>query len=160
MADFSHLKAHAVTRDTTREYTFNMLEGEPSVIVAPACDDNEDYLNTRLELMLAEIPAEEEGGKRKQAAKAAEKLTPELLRRQYEEGRELDRKLLSRACARAWGTPPVDVKGKAVVFSADNAYDFFKALPDYMFDPFRHFCGNVLNFAPKPKADGSALGNS
>jgi hypothetical protein len=30
VADFSHLKALAVTRETTREYTFDMIVGEPS----------------------------------------------------------------------------------------------------------------------------------
>lgn len=156
MADFSHLKALAVTSATTKEYTFDRIEGEPSVIVAPATDDNEDYLRARLELALADVPDVEAKPKRQ-----SNKPTVADLEKQYEEQREIDRKLLAKACCRGWGeTPPVDKDGKAVEFSEANAYDFFAALPDYMFDPFRNYCGNVMNFAPRPKPDGEKLGNS
>lgn len=158
MVDFSHLKALAVTRETTREYTFDRIKGDPSVIVSPATDDNEDFLNGRLEAALQEAP-ENDGKAKKQSGK----MTTGAIKDQYEENREIDRKLIAKTCVRAWGTPPVDRSGKPVEFSEENVYEFLKALPNYMIDPFRGFCGNIYNFAPSPaeqKSDGEKLGKS
>jgi hypothetical protein len=159
MVDFSHLAGLAVTRETTREYTFDRIQGDPSLIVSPATDDNEDFLNGRLELALNEAPAEEDARPRKQTGR----LTPDDMKRQTNENREIDLKLIAQACVRGWGTPPIDKAGKPVPFSTENAHQFLCALPAYMVDPFRGFCGNIYNFAPRPgkaKPDGEKLGNS
>lgn len=154
-ADFSHLQALAVTRETTREYVFERIEGEPSVIVSPAQDDNVDYLNARLELT-DELAAEAEARPRGDAVK----ISLEDRRKNYEDSRDWDRRLLAKACIRDWGTPPVDKAGKPVEFSEDNALAFLRALPDYMLDPFRGYTGNIYNFIPRKKPDGDKLGKS
>jgi hypothetical protein len=160
MADFSHLKALAVSRETTKEYVFDRIEGEPSVIVAPATDDNTDFLNARLDVALADAP-EETADKPKK--KQSGKVSREDLVRQYDESRETDCRLIADTCIRDWGTPPLDRAGKAVEFTPQNAYEFLMALPHYMVDPFRGFCVNIYNFVPKPghrKSDEEKLGNS
>lgn len=156
MADFSHLKESlAVSGETTREYVFGNIEGEPSLMVSPANDENKDYQDTRLRLAL-EASDRQAGSPRTRAPK---KITPEDMVRQMDEDRDFDRKVIAQACVRGWGTPPVDNDGNAVEFSVENAYDFLCAIPNYMFDPFRNFAQNVLNFMPR-KADGEELGNS
>lgn len=157
MVDFSHLKKLEITRETTREYIFADIEGEPSVVLAPANDANRDFLDARVRLSVerAEKAAAEPRGK-----VPVPKLTPEAYVNQLEEERETDRMLLAHSCIRDWGTAPVDAKGKAVEFSAENAYEFLKQLPDYMLDPLRNFAANIYNFIPRPKPDGEKLGNS
>lgn len=158
MADFSQLEALAVTRETTREYIFTNIVGEPSIIVSPATDDNADFLAARLELALTDAPAVDDT---KKPRKQSEKVKAQDLIKQYDDDREFDRKVLSRACARNWGTVPVDKAGEPVEFSEQNVYDFLKALPNYMLDPFRGFCGNIYNFAPRPTAPkGDQMGES
>lgn len=157
MADFSNLKVLDVTSDTTAEYIFPFIPGEPSLILAPAHDSNEAFLNERLRLQI-ERTEKAADGPRKQAAK----ITVEDLKAGQQEDREQDRLLLSRTCARGWGTPPKDVDGNQPEFSAENCYDFLKALPDYMFDPLRNFCANIYNFVKRPAVsadEADRLGN-
>lgn len=156
MADFSHLTALAVTKETTREYVFDQIMGEPSLVVSPATDDNQDFLHARLELALEEVP-DETPKPRRQVGKP----TVAELERQYAESRDLDRRVIAKACVRGWGSsPPVDKDGKKVAFSPEEALSFLSALPDYMFDPFRNWVQNVRNFTPKQKPRGDQMGES
>jgi hypothetical protein len=145
MADFSNLKALAVTNESTAEYSFPFIPGSPSIILAPAHDSNEAFLNERLRLSL-ERTEKATDGPRKQHGK----VTAEDLKAGLQEDRELDRVLIAHTCARSWGTPPKDVNGDEPEFSAQNCYDFLKALPDYMFDPLRNFAVNIFNFVKRP----------
>lgn len=159
MADFSNLKVLDVTNESTAEYGFPDIPGEPSIILAPAHDSNEAFLNERLRLSIERadrLSAEPRGRK---AAKA----TPEDLKRQLEEDREMDRVLISRVCARNWGTAPKDVKGDQPEFSEANCYDFLAALPIYMFDPLRNFAANIYNFVKRPpitSGEAGEMGNA
>lgn len=155
MPDFSHLKKYAVTTETTATFVFTRIEGDPSVILRPAHEVNEDYLRARLaaNLKLAETLAKTASGP----------TTPDDMIRQGADERETDRRLLSQTCATGWGVPPKDSKGKDVEFTPENAYEFFKAIPPEMFDPCRNFAGNLYNFYPErqfKENDGAALGNS
>lgn len=152
--DFSAL---AVSEETTAEYVFAMIPGDPSIIFAPATDANKAFLDERLRLSIERA----ERTVRLPRGKAA-KQTPADLARGIEEDRETDRVLLSRCCAKAWGTAPTDVDGKQPEFSEQECYDFLKALPDYMFDPVRNWASNVYNFVERPDLDGEEsrqLGN-
>lgn len=152
--DFS---AQQITPETTREYVFDMIPGTPGIVLAPAHDSNPAYLDARLR---ASIEASEKLTRNR--SKKPEKTTPELLKKQIEEDRDADRHLIAEACARGWTTAPKAVDGSAPEFSAENCYAFLKALPAYMFDPFRNFAQNLYNFVDQPEIDeGEAdqLGN-
>ncbi|MFL6864112.1 MAG: hypothetical protein ACJ8DZ_14045 [Allosphingosinicella sp.] len=158
MTDYSHFAALDVTAETTREYTFDMIPGEPSIILAPAHDSNEAFLNERLRMQLERAEATVAAPRGKKAPKA----TPESLRKGIEEDRDFDRKLIANTCARGWGVPPKDKNGKSPEFSPAECYDFLNALPDWMFDPLRNYAANIYNFIDRSAITGGAdaLGNS
>lgn len=138
MVDFSNLKPLHVTAETLAEYTFDDIPGEPSIWMAPATDANALFQSERLRVSIERAEAAEKAprGKRKIV------LTVE----EIEADRELDRVLLSKCCAKKWGTPPQDVNGTEPEFNEANCYDFFKALPNFLFDPLRGFAANPYNF--------------
>lgn len=159
MPDFSHLKKqYAVTDQTTAEFTFSRIKGDPSVVLAPAHEVNPGYHRARIELtiQLAE----------KLTATKPAKATPDEMIASAEQERENDRRLIALHCARSWGTPPRDVQGNEVEFSPENCLEFFQALPPEMFDPVRNFAGNLFNFFPERQGraltedDGAPLGKS
>lgn len=154
-ADFSHLKKYEITAETTAEYTFGRIVGDPSIMFRPAHEVNEAWL-------LARTSANIELAKQINNVKAGA-LVPEDMKRQSDQERETDRKLIAFHCAVSWGTPPLDAKGKEVEFSAENVYAFFNAIGIAMFDPVRNFVGNLYNFYPErqwAEVDGGPLGNS
>lgn len=158
MVDFSNIKRQDITPETTREYEFDILEGEPSVIVAPAHDSNPAFLDERLRLASerAAKMAEERDEKKGKRKTGALVVTPEMMKKQLEEDRDYDRRIMAAACIRSWGeTPPVDVDGNEVPFSPENALAFLEALPDYCLDPFRSFVANVYNFVKRPVRDAA-----
>lgn len=156
MADFSNIASLVVNEETLREYTFDLIQGEPSIWLAPATDENKPYLEERLRLALeaAEQAPRLPRGKRP-------KITAAQMAADMEKDRETNRVLLARCCARKWGTTPVDATGNKPEFSEQNCYDFLKALPSHMFDPFQNWAGNIYNFVERPpisSAAGEALG--
>jgi hypothetical protein len=151
--------AYIPTEETLREYVFGDLPGSPSVWMAPAVDSNKDFLNERMRL---NIEASERIAKEARGTKAGP-MTPEQMAASIETDREVDRKLLSRACAKKWGTVPKDIHGNSPEFNEANCYAFFSAVPAWMFDPLRNFAANIYNFvdtAVVTDADAAALGNS
>lgn len=142
MADFSNLKPLHISEETLAEYTFDDIPGEPSIWLAPATDANQHYQAERLRVSIERAEAAEKAPRNRKRKVA---LTVEDI----EADRELDRELLARCCAKKWGTPPKDVTGKEPEFSEANCYDFFKALPNYMFDPLRNFVANPFNFVDR-----------
>jgi hypothetical protein len=155
--DFSNVRALAVTKETTAEYSFPFIPGEPSIVLAPATDANEAFLNERLRLQIESVE------KAPEARKKSRKITAEEMKESMAEEREMDRLLISRTCARSWGVAPRDVNGNQPEFTPDNCYDFLKALPDYMFDPLRNFAANIYNFVKRPtvsEEDAERLGNA
>lgn len=153
--DFSHLSKYAITDETTAEYTFNRIEGEPSVIVRPAHECNPGWLMARTEANIALAKAIT-------AVTKPGQLVAEDLTKQSQAERDTDRKLIAFHCVTGWGTAPVDKNGKAVEFSPDNAFSFLAAIPNEMLDPLRNFVGNLYNFYPERRwtqTDGEPLGN-
>ena len=142
MADFSNLKPLHISEETLAEYTFDDIPGEPSIWLAPATDANPHYQGERLRVSIERAEAAEKAPRNRKRKVA---LTVDDI----EADRELDRELLARCCAKKWGTPPKDVNGKEPEFSEANCYDFFKALPNYMFDPLRNFVANPFNFVDR-----------
>lgn len=155
MVDFSNIKQAAVAADTTREYTFDSIVGEPSVMLKPAHDENPEFLDERLRLATERATKMAEEPKRKSGTGGV--ITPELIKKNMEEDRDYDRRILSSVCITGWGeSPPVDAKGKPVPFSKENALSFLEALPNYILDPFRSYASNVFNFVDRPKRDPKA----
>ena len=131
MVDFSHLKKKDVTAASLAEYVFEDIDGEPSIICAPASDANAAFTNESIRMQIEET--EQALSRPTKRGKARYVQTPA----EREEEREKDRHLIARFCAVRWGTAPVDVNGAAPEFTPDNCYDFLKALPNWMLDPFR-----------------------
>lgn len=152
MAQFD-FTAQQVTAETTAEYRFPFIPGTPSIIFAPAHDSNPVFHDERLRLALEASD--------KEPQRAAD-ITVESLKQQEIDDRERDRKLLSRTCARAWGVAPKDIKGAQPEFSVENCYDFFVALPEWMFDPMRNWVTNLYNFVKRPPVtedEAAKMGN-
>lgn len=161
MVDFSNIKKQDVTPETTREYTFDALQGEPSVVLRPAHDSNIHFLDERLRLATERAAKAKDEPRRKGPAP---EVTPELIKKNIEEDRDYDRRILAKACIVGWGSsPPLDVNGKVPKFSEENALAFLDALPNYILDPFRGYASNIFNFVTKPPpipGQGDALGES
>lgn len=145
MADFSHLAKLHVTEASEAEYIFEDIWGEPSIWFRPATDANADFLNERVRLAVARAEADQKESKRTRREKI---LSSERL----EEDRRQDVILLAKTCALRWGTPPLDLNGKEVEFSPENALDFLNALPSYMIDPLRGWAQNPYSFVNRDAA--------
>lgn len=159
MPDFSHLKNLAVTEESTSEYTFSLIEGDPSIILAPAHDVNAAFRRRRIEMSLELADKFTKPGKRTKP----EKLTVDKVIKDDDEERENNRILIAHTCAKGWGTAPLDAKGKPVEFSAENCLEFLQAIPQDMFDSLARFASNLFNFYPErplDDGDGEPLGNS
>ena len=59
MADYSHLKKLDVNEQTTAEYIFEDIPGEPSIIFAPMTASNPDYLNERVRIAVERAEADQ-----------------------------------------------------------------------------------------------------
>lgn len=158
VADFSNIKAQGLKPETTKEYTFDMIEGEPSVICRPAHDDNEEFLDERLRLLA------ERANDDKPIVKKSGVVTPGAIKSNLTEDRDYDRRIIAAVCIKSWGVAPIDVKGKPVPFSPENALAFLEALPETsMLDPFRAWVQNIYNFVDRPKRkvpNGDSLGEA
>lgn len=129
MTDFSNLTALSITGKTA-DFTFYQLEGQPILAVRPATQDNPAYTNAALKANGAQIT---------RGVKA--KIDSEFMDR----AREQDRALYAAHVVAGW-TGVRDAGGKAVAFSDANCRAFLQALPIYLFDELRTFCGNPANF--------------
>jgi hypothetical protein len=157
--DFSHLAKLEVNETTLAEYVFMEIEGEPSIFFAPAIDENREFYNESVRLSVQRAEEEPKRKPPKRGMRRSEIFATDDL----EEARERDRQLISKFCAKRWGVPPVDKDGQTVEFSAENVYAFFKALPNYIFDPVRVWVPNPRNFVQTGElapGAGSDLGES
>lgn len=156
MADFSHLQKLAVTDESEAEYIFEEIWGEPSIWFRPMTDANTAFLNERVRLAVQRAEADQKGTKKSRREKI-------LSSDRLEEDREQDRILLANTCALRWGTPPRDVDGNEVEFSAEECLSFLRALPNYMIDPCRGWAQNPYSFVNREAAKpgwADSLGNS
>lgn len=131
--NFSHLKGLCVRPDATAEFTFDGIEGEPTLTVKPATEANRAFLDAVL--LQSKKIARHLRGKGK-------KMSPEVLAA----SRDQDRELYPLHVVTGWPVPPVDVEGAPVPFSPEACAAFLRAVPDDMVDRLRSFCVNVDNF--------------
>jgi hypothetical protein len=129
--NFSHLEAMKVKSSATAIYTFHEIEGEPSLLVKPAHEINQGYMNAVLKK-----------GKKMLRSMKRGKLTTAVLK----ENREQDYQLFPRFIVEGWPTAPKDMEGKEVPFTRENCELFLRAIPVEMFNDLRDFCGDIDNF--------------
>jgi len=129
--DFSHLSKLHVRPDSTAKYTFYEIEGEPCLEVKPTTEINKGYLNAVLRK-----------GRRTLMRMRNTKMSTDMLK----QNRDQDRELYPEHVVVGWPTPPKDSDGKDVPFSKEACEAFLKALPDFLFDDLRIFCGSSSNF--------------
>jgi hypothetical protein len=142
MTDFSHLKVLEV-KNKTAEYTIYQIAGEPVLIVKPATEANKGYFNSVLRRSRRNLHAVKAGS---------------ISQKMIKENRAEDRELYPKHIVNGWKTMK-DSKGKDVPFSPEAAHDFLEALPDWLFDEIRAFCGASQNFSGEPIDIEAKLGN-
>jgi hypothetical protein len=157
--NFDYLKKLDVNEESTAEFTFDRIWGEPSITCRPMAECNTSYMNERVRIAVERAKADE--AKPKKTRKERQEQLIDLER--IKEDRQLDIQLIATTCAVGWGTPPRDTDGREVEFSPANCRAFLEALPDYEVDIFRAWAENIHNFidraAAKP-AWADSLGNS
>lgn len=114
-------------------YTFEELAGRPNLLSKPATDANTRFKAARLKRI----------GKRTAGGRKRIRMDVNTL----DSAREEDMELMAKFCVSGWGDrPPEDTDGNPVPFSAQNCLDFFKAIPTWMFDDYRTWAQEPLNF--------------
>jgi hypothetical protein len=139
MADFSNYSELREDGTATKSFTFEELQGSPTIHSRPATSANSRYNNARLKAL-----GKRTGGGRKKLRVSAS--TVEAARRE-------DADMLSKFCVTGWYPAPVDASGEVVPFSADNCKEFFLAIPDWMFDEYRNWVADPLNFVADTGAE-------
>lgn len=141
MTNFSHLKELEV-KDKTADYTIYQIIGEPTLIVKPATEANKAYFNSVLRQSRRNISA----------------LKGQINAKTIKRNRDEDKKLYPKSIITGWKDVR-DNEGKSVKFSIENAGDFIEALPDWVFDDLRGFCGDPSNFFGEQIDVEEKLGN-
>lgn len=144
LVDFSNLKRKEVTASLTAVYTMPELETEPKFTVHPATQSNKIYFNSTARIQRNNMRVLSAGG-----AVSATML---------DETRELDRQLYPQHIVAGWSGVQ-DSEGSDVPYSRENAVEFFKVLPGWIFDGLRAFCGNAANFADGVAGLGDTIKN-
>jgi len=133
MANFDHLKKLDVTKDKTATYTFGQIvvnDVSPILTVAPATEANKGYFNALL----------------KRASKSARQVAAgKVSAALISENREEDRTLYPLYIVQGWENV-FDADGNTVEFSKEACAEFLSALPDWLFDDLRNFCGKPDSF--------------
>ena len=157
--DFGYISQMKVTPETTGEFTFSDIPGEPSLVCAPAIKINRAWDAAVAQEALKEVKAQ-------RAAKPTRKLSdikPPTFDEE-EEARDKERVLIARHCVKDWGTPPLHGKtGKAVPFSEGAVLALLRALhlPDYQ--QFTRWLQNEWNFVGEagiPPGAAEAMGEA
>jgi hypothetical protein len=146
MADFAFLSGYDQSAEP-RPYVFSEIEcklGPVTLYSRPATEANATYHNE----WLRRVAERQKAGQAKQTADAAV----------LSEARDEDRDLLGLTCATGWANVP-DSEGKAVEFSTEEVQAFLKALPDWIFDRYRHWAMNPRNFMARDAVKTEQLGN-
>lgn len=144
MSKFAHLQNLHVAANATAEYIFYGIDGHPVLTVHPATEANKPYFNAVLKRTSRTAKMLRAGG--------------EMNAEQLKEARVEDRELYPKHVVRGW-SKVVDSELNEVPFSVEDCEEFLTAIPDYMFDDFRTFCGNPRNFVEHGDPEETA-GNS
>lgn len=131
-ADFSYLSEYEIDAGRVVEFIFHELRGAPSIMVAPATQENKGYTK-------ALVARNQMRGRGRQGQSAILKT--------IDEDRAEDRILYPKHIVKGWGSrPPVDKQGNVPEFTEDNAAAFLGRLPAWIFDRLTLFCRNGNNF--------------
>lgn len=137
MSKFGALKNLDVNEDKTAEY--KMVEitvngKSPIIITKMATQANKSYFNQLLKMSSTSAHTAN-------MVKAG-KINSAMV----DEAREKDKALFPKYVMVDW-KDVVDLEtGKEVPFSEEDAAEFIEALPDWVFENFRQFAGNTVNF--------------
>lgn len=141
---FKNLKQYDISATTSVKYEIIDIEMNgktPFLMVKTATQSNKAYTKAQLK----------SSNQRIQRA-AAKGISLETL----DANREDDRKQYPKYIVDGWGNV-FDDDGKEVKFTAEHCAEFLEALPDWIFDGVRAFCGSAQNFADQ--VDEDDLGN-
>jgi len=141
MTQFAHLKKMEVKGGTTAEFNMHSLEGAPVLSVRPAMESNKPYFNASLKASRSNMRSIRNGN-----------VTAGLL----DETRETDRDLYGKFVVVGWENVQGG-DGKNVNFNREIAADFLEALPNWLFDELREFCGTPSNFIADDIVDAEAV---
>ncbi len=130
MTNFNHLKEKDVRQDTTSRFELYMIDGSPTLILAPATEANKSYFNKILAL-----------SRKMSGIVAAGGLNTAML----DETRSLDKSLYPGLIIQGWENVRDD-KGIAVEFSPEECSQFLAQLPNWIFDDIRAYASKPINF--------------
>lgn len=139
MVDFSNLGGLEIRPDRTVDFRLYHIPGEPVLKVAPATEANKPYYNKLLQ---------RSGGAARRIRAVG------VSAAMVEENRENDRDLYAQHVIRGWEGIK-DASGAVVPFSPGVARDFLAALPSWLFDELRTFCGEASNFVERGSKDAA-----
>lgn len=128
MSRFEHLSALRPTGQA--EFTFYEIRGEPSLMVEQAGEGNRSYYNALVKR-----------NTRNARRIAAGKIDAAMVRKNRDE----DRELYAKYVVKSW-EGILDKARQEVAFSPATCLEFLTALPSYLFDELRAFCGEPGNF--------------
>lgn len=139
MTKFANLAGTELTSESTADFTFYDLPGEPWVRVKIGGDLNRGYFGA---LLATQSKA------RKRLLKG--KIDADMLER----NRLLDRKLYPiHLDGGAWGGWIDDETGKEVAYSPEGFKELCEQLPADLFDELRGFCNEPANFREEDEPD-------
>lgn len=123
------------------DYTIYSLEGEPVLVLTQATEVNKPYFNGLLRRSRRNMPRVKAGN-----------IDVDLVIA----NRDNDRELYAKHVLCGWKNVR-DTKGNEVAFSHEDALDFLKALPDFIFDEIRDFASEPRNFVKEQGPDASEV---
>lgn len=128
--NFSNFEKLKVSADMTASFPLDMIEGEASLLLAPATEVNREYYNALLKK-----------SRSKMSSISAKKVNADTVKRNRNE----DRELYGKYVLVGW-THVLDSEGNEVKFTKENGKQFLSSIPNWMFDQIRGFASDPQNF--------------
>lgn len=128
--DFSNLKKSEVKVDKLFDYVIHDLQDQPTLKIKPAVEANKPYFNALLKR-----------SRKKVKAIQSQQLDNEML----SANRNEDRHLYSEHVVFGWENVK-DASGEDVPFTQEHCLQYFRQLPDWIFDKLRNFVTRPENF--------------
>lgn len=142
MSDFSHLQRLDVGVAETVDYQLYQIDGEPTLVIAPATEANKPYFNAILRRSRKNMRALNAGS---------------ISTGMIDSNRHEDRSLYAAHIIKRWRDVR-DVEGIEAAFTPDNVRAFLDALPNWIFDDLRTFAGNPANFLDEGISEAEETG--
>lgn len=129
-ADFSHLK-RSFGLDRIVSYVFSDIGGSPALQVRFAGESNSALFNERMKKHGRVLQNFNKG---------------KIVAEHIDRIRRDDIALYAKYVVTGWHDV-TDANGAVVEFSEENVREFLMAIPSFMFDEFRAFCQDPINFS-------------